>query len=342
MILGREPLIAAHYPFCMQLDPYRRTVHPLRLFTDRSNNLGKLACELSSVTRKAKQIERHSTAGGAVVLGVALAVPLIAVGIARHPASIQGAGRSPLLMNVVLLLGYGLAGVWVWYQRRADVRIALRGGTLPALVLGMVLVANHVIESFVPDRPFALVIIPVLLMLALFGAAGSAAWERTRSFTLAVIAGVWCAIVAMLILLCFAFSFNLAFEARVELQLHEAFAASGMNDPSAFVVKNSLEAASEGLVRMPAFAMFLSFVGALASAWISKRSRAAVLAAASITPLMLVTGVAALSYANSIERAARPPFVMPGVLLASVALSLGHPIWSALRRPGATVKPGAA
>jgi hypothetical protein len=106
-----------------------------------------------------------------------------------------------------------------------------------------------------------------LVMLALFGAAGSAAWERTRSFTLAVIASAWCALVAMLILLCFAFSFNLAFEARVELQLLEAFAASGMNDPDAFAVKNSLEAASEELVRMSAFAMFISFAGTLANAW---------------------------------------------------------------------------
>jgi hypothetical protein len=156
--------------------------------------------------------------------------------------------------------------------------------------------------------------------------------ERTRSFTLAVIAGVWCALVATLILLCFAFSFHLAFEARVELQLHEAFAASGMNDSGAFVMKNSLEAASEGLVRMPAFAMFLSFAGALANAWISGRSRTAVLAAASLTPLMLVAGVAALSYANSLERAARPPFVMAGVLLASGAFSFARPIWSARRR----------
>ena len=47
---------------------------------------------------------------------------------------------------------------------------------------------------------------------------------------------------------------------------------------------------------------------------------------------MLVTGVAALSYANSLERAARPPFVMAGVLLAGIAVSFAHPIWSALRR----------
>jgi hypothetical protein len=153
-----------------------------------------------------------------------------------------------------------------------------------------------------------------------------------HAFTLAVIASVCCAVVAMLMLLRFAFSFNRAFEARVELQLYWAFAASGMNDPGAFVVKNSLEAASEGLVRVPASAMSMSLAGALANAWISKCSRTTVLAAASVTQLMLLTGVAALAYANSLERAARPPFVKAGVLLASIAVSFGHPICSALRR----------
>jgi hypothetical protein len=69
-------------------------------------------------------------------------------------------------------------GFCVWYQRRADVSIALRVGTLAGLVLGTVQVANRVIEAFVPNRPFALVIGPVWLMLVLFGAAGSTAWER--------------------------------------------------------------------------------------------------------------------------------------------------------------------
>lgn len=284
------------------------------------------------MTSEANQVERPHSAGGAVVLGVALVLSLIAVGVARHPASMIGAGRGLLLTDIGLLLAYGIAGICVWYQRRADVSIALSAGTLAGLVLGTVQVANHLIESFVSNRHFALIISPVLLMLALLGAAASAAWERTRSFMLAVIAGLWCALVATLILLCFAFSFNLAVEAHVELQLHEAFAASGMSDPGAFAVKNSLEAASEGLVRMPASAIFISFAGALASAWISRRSRTTVFAAASITPLMLATGVAALSYANSLDRAARSPFVITGVLLATIAFSFGHPIWSALRR----------
>ena len=43
-------------------------------------------------------------------------------------------------------------------------------------------------------------------------------------------------------------------------------------------------------------------------------------------------GAAALVHADSLERAARPPFVMTGVALAGLAPCGAHPIWSALRR----------
>jgi len=174
------------------------------------------------------------------------------------------------------------------------VNISVSVGAQVGVLLGAVHVANHVLESYVPVRPFILIISPVFLMLALFGAAGSAAWERTQSLVLAVVAGVWCAMVAILIALCVAFCLNLAFEGNMELQLHEAFAASGMNDPGAFLVKNMLEATSEGLVRTPIFAVFLSFIGAVTNAWISGASRRMALAATCLTPFMFVAGAAAL------------------------------------------------
>ena len=127
-------------------------------------------------------------------------------------------------------------------------------GAQIGLLVGAVAIANHLIEAFVPARPFVLIISPVLLTFALLGMAGAAAWERTGSLTLAVIGGVCCAIVATLITLCFAISFNLLFAARVDWQLREAFAASGMIDRAGFRVKNILEASSEILVRMPLFA----------------------------------------------------------------------------------------
>jgi hypothetical protein len=235
-------------------------------------------------------------------------------------------------MDIALLLLYGIAGVWAWYHRRSEVSPSLRIGVQLGVLLGAVHVANHAIESYVPHRAFVLVITPVFLMLALFGAAGSTAWERTRSLGLAVIAGVWCAITGILITVCVVLSVSLAFEGSGELHMHEAFAASGMNDPGAFLVRNTLEATSEGLVRMPIFAVFLSFVGAITNAWISGASRRIALLAACLIPFIFVIGAAALVHADSLERAARPPFVMTGVALAGLALCGAHPIWSAVRR----------
>jgi len=114
----------------------------------------------------------------------------------------------------------------------------------------------------------------------LLGTAGAAAWERTGSLVLAVISGVCCAIVATLITLCFAISFNLLFALRVDWQLREAFAASGMIDRAGFRVRNILEASSEILVRMPLLAICLAFAGAIIQAWMSRESRRALVLAA--------------------------------------------------------------
>jgi len=268
--------------------------------------------------------------GSATVLGVLGVLALIAVGVERHPASIQGDGNSLLWTDVTLLLMYGVAATWVSYQRRADVHTVIRIGTITGLLLGVVHVANHLVESFVPVRNFALVITPVFLVLALLGFTGSAAWGRTRSLAMAVVAGVWCAIVATLITLCVVMVLNLSFESRAELWLRKSFAASGMNDPGAFLVKNTLEAASEALVRMPVVALFLSLISASANAWIVERSRRFVFAAACFALPTFAMGAAALWYANLLQRSARPPFVMVGVVLASITISIAHPIWSAL------------
>ena len=266
-----------------------------------------------------------------LVPGVVVVLTLMAVSVARHPSSLQGAGNHLLWLDVVLLLTYGIAATWALNQGSSGVGLAIRLGTMACLLLGAVLITNHVIELFVSTRSFALVISPVLLALALLAATGSAATERTGSLLLAIVAGVWCAIVGTLVLLCVGLVFGLTLEARVELWLREAFATSGMNDPSGFLVQNTLEAASEALVRMPVAALFLSLFGALANAWIGKRSRTAVLVVICSAVLMFIGGAAALWYANSLPRAARPPFVLAGVLLASVAVSAAHPTWSALR-----------
>jgi len=112
--------------------------------------------------------------------------------------------------------------------------------------------------------------------------------------------------------------------------LREAFAASGMIDQAGFRVRNILEASSEILVRMPLLAICLAFAGGVIHAWMSRESRRAfVLAARFLAPFVFAVGAAALWHANAIERAARPPFVLSGVLLTGVSLCAAYPIWSA-------------
>ncbi len=195
-------------------------------------------------------MQRQQIVGSGIILGTILVLSLVAAGVMQHRASAQGAGIGLLWTDVTLLVVYGFAGMIVWKQRSASAITAAMVGAQIGTGVGAVLIANHLIEAFVPTRPFVLVISPVFLTFALLGTAGAAAWERTGSLLLAVVSGVCCAIVATLITLCFAISFNLFFTLRVDWQLREAFAASGMIDQASFRVRNILEASSEILVRM--------------------------------------------------------------------------------------------
>jgi len=286
-------------------------------------------------------MKRQQILGSGIILGTVLVLSLIAAGVMQHRTSAQGPGASLLWTDVAWLVTYGVAGVLVWKQTSASAITAATVGVQLGLVVGAVGIANHLIEAFVPDRPFVLVISPVMLTLALLGMAGAAAWERTESLVLAVIGGVCCAIVAALITLCFAISFNLIFVARVDWQLREAFAASGMFDQAGFRVRNILEASSEILPRMPLLALCLSFAGAVIQAWMSRESRRVlVLAAGILTPFVFAVGATALWHANAIERAARPPFVLSGVALAGVALCAAYPVWSAFHHSTLTSRTG--
>jgi hypothetical protein len=273
------------------------------------------------------------TLGGPAILGSFLVILLMIVSVGRHPSSL---GSGLFFIDIGLLSGCGAFSVWARRQRRPEVRAALAAGAQTGFLLGGVLVASHAIEWLAPFGSRAAQFVrgagSVLLMLGLLSAAGSAAWQRTRSARLAVIAGLWCGSLAILILLSFALTLNLAFEERAVSLLHESFVASGMSDAGAFLVKNSLEAASEVLVRIPVAALVMSFVGGISNAWIASWPRSLAVLVAWFTPLILVAGAVSLWYAGSLERAARPPFVLAGVFAAGTALSAVHPIWSLLLR----------
>jgi len=277
------------------------------------------------------------TAAGAILVGILLVISLFVVSIWRHPESIEGAGRRFFVMDVALLLVYGVVAVCAALQRSERLAIALGVGALLGYALGLVNVAHHILEFLFPFTgamtSFVLGAGHILLALALFSVAGSVAWEHTRSVGLAAAAAMWSAVLSVLILVAFAFALQFAFESRAEAGLQEPFRASGMKDAGAFLVNNSLEAASEGFVRFPVLAFFMALAGALASAWLSCRARGYALVAAWLAPLLFSAGAVSLWHANSLERSLRPPFVIAGLLSAGIFLAIMPATWSALRRP---------
>ncbi len=278
-------------------------------------------------------IMKDRTAGGPAIVGSLFVILLVIISVARHPASL---GTGLLITDIALLLGYGTFSVWVWRQRSGTVRYALSAGVQSGIVLGLVLVASHATEwiGLFESRQTAVIrgAGSVLLMLGLLCAAGSAAWGRTRSAALAVTAGLWCGAIAVLILLSFALILNFAFEKHATVWLYQAFVASGMSDAGAYVVRNSLESASEILIQVPIAALVLSIGASVSSAWITKWPRSVAMFAASFTPVIFFVGVALLWYADSLARVARPPYVMAGLIMAGVTLCGAYPLWSSLHR----------
>jgi len=275
-------------------------------------------------------VHRQQCQGWGILLAAICVLLLMAIGVIHHRESLEGPGVGLFWTDVALLVGYGSAGAIIGMQWASRAITAITIGAQIGLLVGTVGIANHLIEAFVSNRPFVFIICPVLITFSLLGTAGAMAWERTGSMVLAIISGFYCAVVAALVTLAFASSFNLLFAERTDRQLLNAFVASGMLDPAAFRVRNILESSSEILVRMPVLGFCLALTGAAIQFWMNSGSRRTrVLATRFLAPVFFSVGVAALYYANAIERGSRPPFVLSGALLVGVSLCAVYPIWSA-------------
>jgi hypothetical protein len=170
------------------------------------------------------------------------------------------------------------------------------------------------------------------LMIALFGAAGSVAFGRTGSLRLAGLAAVWCATVGFVITCSAAFAIDLGFMPRLVRNLSEAFARSGMADPRAFVVRNTLESASTHLIVAPILAAIAGLIGGMAAAGLQEARREVAVALAALVVVLLASSVALLRHAQTLERPRRPPFVMSGMLLGGLTLACVYPVFAAAGR----------
>ena len=171
------------------------------------------------------------------------------------------------------------------------------------------------------------------LMIVLFGAAASVAFRLTGSLPLAALAAVWCAIVGTVITCAFGFATDLAFLPRLVHNLSPAFARSGLDDPRAFVVRNTIESASAHLLMAPIVAAVVGLLAGTATAGLRSARREVAIALAGLVVVQLGLSVAAIRHGLTLERPRRPPYIMTGMLLGALTLVAAYPVLAAACRP---------
>jgi hypothetical protein len=212
----------------------------------------------------------------------------------------------------------------------------LIAGTRVGVLFAAVAIVGHVFEDFGGLRPPAPAILGVSswgLMFLCLGVASSVTYAKFNSLGLGVVASVWSALVSTVATVVFALSIGLTFMPHMQLVLTVPFAASGMTDARAFVIRNMSESAAVHLLAAPAVAVVVGGVGGLASATFRAFSRRVQMALGALGLLLFVAAVASIRFASSLDRPARPPFIMFGLVSLGVVLASAYPLMAAIRQP---------
>lgn len=208
------------------------------------------------------------TLGREMIAGVVFVLALIGYGLFRFPTLLQEGGAGSVVMPVVLLLFYGLAGWLVQRQTQESVQTALRQGALVGLVVGGVMVVNLTLENFADlnrlwNAITGLGLFPVLFFS--FGWAGFRGAAFTGRLRLGLAAALWGAMVGIVLTLAYGFLTNYLFLPQMASLLRDSgeYQRSGMHDLQAFTVLNCLDAAESHLITALILAALFGTIGGL-------------------------------------------------------------------------------
>jgi hypothetical protein len=269
-------------------------------------------------------------------IGIVLVFGLMIYGVARYPASLAQGGQLNFLATAGALLVYSGSAVWAARQSSTNLQTALRQGALAGFLLGAVAVLNLALELFANlDATWSAVagVSQWGLMFLAFGAAGSAVYLKLGSLGLAVLAAGWAAVVSTTMTLLCGYGIALLAMPHMQQVLQGDFLQSGMADPQAFVIQTTLTSGAMHVLLAPLIALGFGLAGALAATLLGAVRGGPAWALAILELLLAAGGLASLRFASSLERAARPPYVMFGLLALGVTMACLHPIFSAVRRP---------
>jgi hypothetical protein len=281
------------------------------------------------------------TLASELLAGVGIVAMLLIYGAWSFPESTTRGGRVNLGVSLAVLLVYGAVSEWARRSSSCKARLALVCGARVGLLIGLIEVVNHWLESFGDLRsplPGILGVSMWGVLFLCFGAAASATYQKLGSFRLSVVASVWSAMVSTVALMLFGMTLTLLYMPHMQVVLAGDFAASGMTDPRAFVVRNLIDAASSHLLIAPGVAAIAGIFSTLIGVMLRSIGRRTLALLACSEVLVLAVGIMAIRFASSLDRSARPPYIMCGLLALGGALAAAYPVASAIRyKANATV-----
>jgi len=264
---------------------------------------------------------------------------LLGYATARFPAS-QGADGFTQALVAGALLAYLVAARCAAHassehRRSTEVRRALQTGAASGVAIAAAAVVGHSLEVFAPLHPPIPAVLGVGmwgLMFLLLGGAAAQTYRRRKSVVLGVLSSTWAASISSVTTVVYAFVVGLMFMSRMEQVLSGAFAVSGMTDGRAFVVRNMIDGAFSHLLIAPAVAVLAGAASLVAYTLFKSISRVAAGTLAGCALVVAAAGIAFLRFASSLERSARPVFVMVGLLLLGLGLTSLSALFAVIRR----------
>ena len=278
---------------------------------------------------------RPTTVAGGTLLGIAGVFGLMVYEILSNPESVHGAGLTSAIVVAAGLLAYAGAIVWSMRSKEAAVHTALAHGAKFGVVLAACAWVNMALEHFSDLGTTGSIVRGVgmwALTFVIFGAAASASFLRSGSMRLAVLSSVWSALISTIAMLLFGFALGILFMPYMQQILAGAYAQSGMSDPRAFVIRNTLDSASTHLLLAPLLACFFGMIGGYACSRLQTLHRNTTLLIGGLEIALLLTAIAALHMVSVLARPERPPYVMLGLVSLGISMACAHPVFAAFRR----------
>jgi hypothetical protein len=213
-----------------------------------------------------KQLSKPQTIGRFICLFALFDLALVTFGLIRYPGVLEGNALT-IAIPCILLIGYSMIGLTLT-RLRFDEFSWLTGTIwvfgLMAAVWQMVLLYIENLTNLLSYLPHnALALFPFAILFGMFGLAGLVGAWRSRNLLAGIITATLSAMISVLLLMAYAFLQDYSAIAHLQQNLYADYLHSGLHDPQAFVIFNSLDAAAMHLTLLPIVGTLFGIGGAL-------------------------------------------------------------------------------